>query len=154
MQHDPYLILLILLFTTALAVLIRPPLTLITNTVLAAWRSSRTTGLSQRTEPYIRAGRSVGSPRQLTEEISNLLMSYSQATSSMEIADTLVSQLQSKSKASIDLPLLPILTLPQSSEPSGTVTFQVYSIQIVLRTTQPLALGRTSTHSSPPSESM
>src|SRR6202453_943201 len=114
MEHDLYLLSQILLSIIVLVVLSSLLWRLMRSTGREGWRSSRITGSLHRTAPSTKVVRLDGLAQPTTEEIVKALQSALQETSSQMILDSLVTQIQDKSKASITLPLACIYILPLS----------------------------------------
>jgi len=151
MQSEHYQLLLTLLSIIVLALLTKLLWRSTQSTALEAWRSSLTTGSSLKTEPYTKVVRSDGLVQPATEEILKALQSALQETSSQTILDTLVPQIQDKSKASFDLPLACIYTLPQSKERMDMETLHLYGLRVTLTHTQRPVREIGSQSKSPPS---
>jgi len=154
MHNDLSPLLLISLFIIVLALLIRPLWRLMLNIGPGGWLSLRTTGSLQRTAPYTKVARLDGSLLPTTEEINKALQSALQETSTQQILVSLATQIQTKSKASITLPLACIYILPLSKEHMDMEILHLYSIRVTLTHTQRPVQAIGSKSKSPPSETM
>ena len=154
MHNGPSPLLLISLFIIVLALLIRPLWRLMLNIGPGAWPSLHITGSLQRTAPYTKVARLDGSLLPTTEEILKALQSALQETSPQVTLDSLVTQLQNKSKASITLPLACIYILPLLKEHMDMEILHLYSIQVTLTHTQRPVQEIGSKRKSPPSSDM
>ena len=154
MPHDLYLLSQILLSIIVLVALSSLLWRLMPSTAPGGWPSSRTTGSLQRTAPYTKVARLDGSLLPTTDEINKALLSALQETSTQQTLDSLVTQIQTKSKASTTLPLACIYILPLSKEHMDMEILHLYSMQVTLTHTQRPVQAIGSKSKSPPSETM